>query len=138
MNNIFDCPICSQHMYDVRSPCMEDESSDYILYCPNCGYYKEIKEEESMREYVRGERLRKFCEKNALTVKSTFDEEKNKYIFNFEPSWANNHPYEFEFFIEVDGTRYIAKGEQAEIALVQIAQRKLNQILTPKKEKWYE
>lgn len=91
-----------------------------------------------MSEYVRGERLRKFCEKNALIVKSTFDEEKNKYIFNFEPSYANNYPYEFDFSVEVDGTRYIARGEQAEIELVQIAQRKLNQILTPPKEKWHE
>lgn len=44
----FDCPICSQHMYDVRNPCSKEELLDFILYCPNCGYYKTIKEEESM------------------------------------------------------------------------------------------
>lgn len=91
-----------------------------------------------MSEYVRGERLREFCEKNALLVKSSFDEDRNKYIFNFEPSYANNSLYEFDFSVEVDGTRYIARGEQAEIELILVAQRKLDQIMTPKKEKWYE
>lgn len=46
MNDIFHCPVCSQHMYDIRSLMSKDVSSSYTLYCPNCGYYKEIKEEE--------------------------------------------------------------------------------------------
>lgn len=89
-----------------------------------------------MSEYVRGERLREFCEKNHLGVTSVFDETRNKKIFTFY--YEDNHALQSTFDVEVDGTRYIARGEQAEIELVQVAQRKLNQILAPKKEKWYD
>lgn len=78
-----------------------------------------------MGEYIRGQRLRDFCEANKLKVSSIFDEFRNVYLFSFESSDEDLY---FTFSIELDGTRYIARGEQSEIELVHVAQRKLNQI----------
>lgn len=92
-----------------------------------------------MSEYVRGERLRKFCEENSLRCTNSFDEGRNRYIFTFWsiPVLTDNRILKFS--IEMDGTRYIAQGEISEIELVQVAMRKLNQLLQENQDKpWYD
>lgn len=46
----FECPICSQHMYDVGNPLCDDEPPDFILYCPNCGYSRTVQESPTFKE----------------------------------------------------------------------------------------